>query len=101
MQRIIAGVFSTFKITSSQTVKRGNNKLDQVHFDARLSRLVGQIHFPEGRQPVETVLHCPLPAGMQLTKTSAGKLLPDKSGVVFTNGRGIMDFEMTVRTTVK
>ncbi len=72
-----------------------------VHFDADRSRLVGQIHFPEGRPPVETVLHCPLPEGMQLTKTSVGKLLPDKSGVVFTNGRGIIDFEITVQTTVQ
>ena len=69
----------------------------KMHYDAKRSRLVGQIRFPEGAQPIETTVHCPLPEGMQLTKTSVGKLLPNRSGIILTNGKGVVNFEVSVR----
>ncbi len=69
----------------------------EIRYDKSRSRLVGKIQYPENAPPVRTILHCPLPEGMQLTKTSAGKLLPDRSGVLFAEGKGTVNFEITVR----
>jgi hypothetical protein len=68
-----------------------------MYYDKKWSRLVGQITFPDTLQSVETILHCPLPDGMQLIKTSAGKLLPDHSGIRFAKGQGSIHFEAIVR----
>ncbi len=69
----------------------------QIHYDARRSRLIGEIIFPENHPPFETQLHALLPAGWKLTRTSAGKLLPDGSGIRFASSEGTVRFEATVK----
>lgn len=70
----------------------------RMHYDQKRSRLIGEITFPEQHPPFETLLHALLPAGWKLTRTTAGRLLPDGSGIRFASANGTLRFKATVKT---
>ena len=70
----------------------------QIHYDAKRSRLIGEISVPNSTSRFDILLHTLLPEGWKITRTSAGRLLPDGSGIQFCAPTGTLHFEALVKT---